>query len=171
MLDHFTLRKTEYYYFLSLYKSSIVDLERCNIISTKLHLMYVIWDEQKTENQHDQGSHYYSMHKKYLIILYQQLKYKGTQETLLKLSLLTMRFNLRILKITNYIIQISLFFAVLDRFTCKRPTVEAFNSKIISTISAKNTVIQSFELRVSNEDHPLFSFFAVSCTFARLYSR
>ena len=109
---------------------------------------------KKTENRHDQGSHYYSMHKKYLIILYQQLKYKGTQETLLKLSLLTMRFNLRISKITNYIIQISLFFAALDLFTCKRPMVEVFNNKIISTTSAKNTVIQSFGRRVSNEDHP-----------------
>ena len=50
---------------------------------------------------------------------------------------------------------ISSFFAALDLFTCKRPMVEAFSSKIISTISAKNIVTQLFELRVSNDDHPL----------------
>ena len=49
---------------------------------------------------------------------------------------------------------IFILFSVLDLCTCKRLMVEAFNSKIISTISAKNTVIQSFELRVSNVDLP-----------------
>ena len=49
---------------------------------------------------------------------------------------------------------IFILFSVLDLCTCKRLMVEAFNSKIISTTSAKNTFIQSFGRRVSNEDHP-----------------
>ena len=49
---------------------------------------------------------------------------------------------------------IFILFSVLDLCTCKRLMVEAFNSKIISTISAKSTAPQSFGRRVSNDDHP-----------------
>ena len=86
------------------------------------------------------------------------MKCKHTIETLHKPSLLKHIQSLDLKKNYNnkiLLIQISLFFAALDLFTCKRPMVEVFNNKIISTTSAKNTVIQSFELRVSSEDHPL----------------